>query len=127
MVCSILQNIFRIRIYIFDDILYYTYFFFFLELCSGMKFPKDTEYECSDRKGRTTNCSDAVDGTLLSFSCPHKYRTPDGLDHDTRICVKGTWGTPEPNCIRISKSKFVSPKNQTSITLSTSVDNFLWS
>lgn len=67
------------------------------ELCPKLKFPAETYYRCMNREGRLIACSKAIDGSSLWYSCPTKYKESSSFN---RTCIKGSWGSPKPECIR---------------------------
>lgn len=71
-------------------------------------FPQRTNFRCTNKEGNTISCLDAVDGTTLSYNCPTGYKFPAGTTN-IRSCVEGSWGSPEPECLREDSAATPSP------------------
>lgn len=67
-------------------------------LCPKLNFPKGTTYKCSNEKGEEIDCSKAIHGSTLTYSCPDGYGMPLGTGN-VRFCGKGSWGSGKPECI----------------------------
>ncbi|XP_023310759.1 uncharacterized protein LOC108917697 isoform X2 [Anoplophora glabripennis] len=72
------------------------------KLCSTPNFPKGTFSQCTNGEGQAIHCSEAVDGTTLSYLCPVLYQSAPGTTN-VRTCVKGSWEPSQPECVRITK------------------------
>lgn len=61
--------------------------------------PENTEsFECVNHEGDYVNCSQAVTGTILKYTCSPGYTTTSGTT-SLRSCRNGSWGKPKPGCV----------------------------
>lgn len=54
-------------------------------------------FECFSHSSEYVNCSQAVTGTTMKFTCLPGYRAVAG-ETSTRTCNQGTWGAYKPGC-----------------------------
>ncbi|XP_018574094.1 uncharacterized protein LOC108913102 [Anoplophora glabripennis] len=71
-------------------------------LCPELKFQNGSNYRCTNKKGQTIDCAEAVDGSKLWYDCPRGYKPAEGTNNST--CINGSWGLLQPECLRPIKT-----------------------
>lgn len=66
--------------------------------CPTPTFPNTASFECVNHEGDYVNCSQAVTGTVLKFTCSPGYITTTGTS-TLRSCRNGSWGPLNPGCV----------------------------
>lgn len=66
-------------------------------VCPLPELPNVASYECVNHETEFVNCSRAVTGTILKFTCSPGYAVISGTSN-LRSCRNGSWGTPSPGC-----------------------------
>nr|CAH7735065.1 unnamed protein product [Callosobruchus chinensis] len=66
------------------------------KLCPPLYSSSTTTLKCIDRNGQDIKCSEATDGTYLSYECAPFYETPMGYRRNL-LCIDGAWNY-QPVC-----------------------------
>lgn len=72
-------------------------FLYVIVTCPQPVLPNTASFECVNHEGDTVDCSLAVTGTILKFTCSPGYTTPAGISN-LKSCRNGNWGTPNQGC-----------------------------
>ncbi|KAG5892108.1 hypothetical protein JTB14_008077 [Gonioctena quinquepunctata] len=71
-------------------------------LCPTIDFPTGSVVTCKNGRNEVIDCTEATDGSSLTFTCAHGYATPQGT-YGVRFCVNGFWGKPKPVCSKVKQ------------------------
>ncbi|VEN52176.1 unnamed protein product [Callosobruchus maculatus] len=66
------------------------------KLCPPLYSSSTTTIKCIDRNSQDIKCSEATDGTYLSYECAPFYETPMGYRRNL-LCIDGSWNY-QPVC-----------------------------
>lgn len=66
-------------------------------ICPLPALPNVASFECVNHETEFVNCSRAVTGTILKYTCSPGFAIISGSSN-LRSCRNGSWGTPNPGC-----------------------------